>query len=104
MKRFINIWVFLVLLAFLIIMIFIDKNNVRRQIDLSRELNELRSKEQQLKDQIRSDSLQLDKLRNDLKSIEKIARERYFMKGDSDLIFVIERSKANTSNQIDTTH
>jgi len=80
-----------VLLAFLIWILFFDQNNWLRQLSLSKDLKEAKRQEQYYKNEITNDSLKLQELRNNDKSVEKLAREKYLMKKDDEEIFLIVR-------------
>ena len=44
---------------------------------------------------------QIDKMYTDLKTVEKVGRERYFMKKDDEDIFVLSDDMSATENKVD---
>ena len=80
-----------VLLVFLVWILFFDQNSGLRQLSLSKELNEAQRQEQYYKDEITNDSLKLHELKTNDESVEKLAREKFFMKKDDEEIFLIVR-------------
>ena len=84
---------FLVSLAFLVWMIFFDKNDLFSQYQYHEQVNKLKQERdfyQKETDKVRKD---LDELTSNPKMLEKFAREKYFMKKDNEDIFVIVRVK-----------
>lgn len=80
---------FLVLLFFVIWMLFLDNYSYLDHSLLNKEINELEANKKYYKDEIASDSSKIKKLQNP-DMIEKYAREKYFMKKDSEDIYIIE--------------
>ena len=80
--------------AFLVLMIFIDRNNLISQYKLRKELNGLRKELQFYRDQARMDSIELSRLLGDSLQLEKLGREKYMMKRDSEDIYIIVRKPA----------
>ena len=56
---------------------------------MNKEINELEANKKYYKDEIKSDSIKIKKLQNP-DMIEKYAREKYYMKKDSEDIYIIE--------------
>jgi len=77
--------------AFLVLMIFIDRNNLISQYKMRRELSGLRNELQFYKDQARMDSMELNRLLGDSLELEKLGREKYLMKRDSEDVYIIVR-------------
>lgn len=80
--------------AFLILMLFLDRNNLVSQYRMRRELNGLRKELQFYRDQARLDSIELSRLMGDSLELEKLGREKYLMKRDSEDIYLIIRRPA----------
>ena len=80
-------------LVFLAVIIFFDQFNIRQQIALHRELKTQELEIQHLEKGI---ALYKDSLRmvtEDREGMERIARERYFMKRDNEVVYKIETQK-----------
>jgi cell division protein DivIC len=80
---------FLTGLAFIIWITFLDRNNFVSQYKYRKELKGLKNERQFYLDEIRRDSISLQKLATDSTESERIAREKYNMKRDSEDIFII---------------
>ena len=80
---------FFVLLFFGIWMLFLDNYSYLDHRVLNKEINELEDNRNYYKDEITSDSIKIKRLQNP-DMIEKYAREKYFMKKDSEDIYIIE--------------
>ena len=70
-------------------MIFFDKNNVINQIELRKNLRQYQKEKQYYQQQITADSEATYDLMSDSTHLEKFARERYFMKKDSEDVFLM---------------
>ena len=77
--------------AFLVLMLFIDRNNLISQYKLRKELSGLRKELQFYRDQAKMDSTELSRLLGDSLELEKLGREKYMMKRDSEDIYIIVR-------------
>lgn len=76
-------------LIFAIWMIAIDKNNIIAQYKLRHELNDLRDKKEYYLKEIEKDKQANLELSTNTKTLEKFAREKYFLKKDNEDIFLI---------------
>ena len=92
-----------VLVAGVAIVGFLDENSVWSHIRNSRTIDGLQAEIKAYRQQYERDKAQLRRLDTDPKAIEKIARERYFMKMDDEDIFVLSDDEPAISNQSDET-
>jgi cell division protein FtsB len=97
MKRLIDLFknkYFLVSIAFLVWMIFFDKNDLFSQYQYRQQVNKLKQERefyQKETDKVKKD---LDELTSNPKKLEKFAREKYLMKKDNEDVFVIVQKKS----------
>jgi len=90
--RFIKNKYFLVLVPFAVAMLFLIENNILfSQMKLWKDLNKLQKEKVFYENEIRNDSIQVQRLVNDSMEAEKLGREKYMMKRDSEDIFLIVR-------------
>ncbi len=68
---------------------FVDENSVWHHIQNKHRISELQDEIEKYVDQNQRNLQQIRMLESDPKAIEKIARERYFMKADDEDIFVL---------------
>ena len=80
---------FITLVLFLVWMIFFDKNNILNQIELRQNLHQYQKEKQFYIQQIAADSEATYDLMSDSTHLEKFARERYYMKKDSEDVFLM---------------
>ncbi len=78
-------------IAFLILMLFLDRNNLISQYKMRKELNGLKKELKFYQDQAETDSIELSRLMSDTLELEKLGREKYLMKRDSEDIYIIVR-------------
>lgn len=80
-------------LVFVIWMLMADEYNLFYKTKIWSKLQDKRAKKEYLQEEIERVRQDLHDLFSDEKSIEKFAREKYFMKRDDEDIFVIEKQK-----------
>lgn len=82
----------------------IGENTIYRSIVLQYEIMDLKNEIDQYNKRYNADKEQLRSLERNPKNIERIARERYFMKADDEDIFVLSTDPRNEQNlNIETT-
>ena len=79
----------LVLTIFVIWMAFFDTNSLLIHLELGNEIDKLEKEKEFLKNEIAKDKEILKKM-SDERELEKLAREKYYMKKDNEEIFLIE--------------
>jgi cell division protein FtsB len=79
----------IVLLLFVAWIFFFDKNNVIQQIEAKRMLHRYQKEKQFYIQQIKADSEATYDLMSDTAHLQKFAREKYFMKKDSEDVFMM---------------
>jgi len=84
---------FLVTLAFVIWMIFFDKNDLFSQYEYHQQLDKLKQEQEFYKAETDKVNKDLDELTSDKAKLEKFAREKYLMKKDNEDVFVIVHEK-----------
>ena len=77
-------------IAFIVWMLFFDRNDVFTQIQRRGELNELRQSKQYFEKQIAENKKFSNDLQFNASAIEKYAREKYLMKRDNEDLFIIQ--------------
>lgn len=75
--------------AFLVWMVFFDRNDFFTQYERKQELKALEKSKEYYSDQIARERQSLEELRNNPAAIEKFAREQYGMKRDNEDVFVV---------------
>ncbi len=76
---------------FIVLMLFFDGNDLFTQYRMRQELNGLRKELQFYRDEAKKDSMELSRLTGDSLELEKLGREKYMMKRDSEDIYIIVR-------------
>jgi cell division protein FtsB len=81
---------YVIVLAFFIVwMLFLDNTSYMEQRILNKQLNELEDNKKYYQNEIKKDDENIKLLKNP-DQIEKYAREKYYMKRDSEDIYIIE--------------
>ncbi len=88
MKYLRNIFV-LILVVFAVWMLFIDSNSLLIHRELNEDINDLEDEKEYYKKEIEKDKKAIKELSTD-EGIEKLAREKYYMKKDNEDIYIIE--------------
>ena len=77
-----------------------DENSVLKRIQLDLQIGDLKAEIEKYNNQHEADSRQLNELRHHPQAIEKIARERYFMKADDEDIYILsDDEKSQNENE-----
>lgn len=76
--------------AFVVWMLFFDRNDVFTQMQRRSELNELKQSKAYFEKQIAENRKFSNELQFNASAIEKFARERYLMKKDNEDLFIIQ--------------
>lgn len=87
---------FIASLAFVIWMLFFDRNDVISQYDYRTQVKKLEQEKEFYNQEIAGVQKDLEDLTTDKDKLEKFARERYLMKRDNEDVFVIVEEKAKT--------
>mgnify|MGYP001160541723 CR=1 FL=1 len=78
------------LILFAIEITFIDNNNFIKQALYDKEIKELESEIERYKKEYEENTKLLEELNSDPEQIDKIARERYFMKKPNEDIYIFK--------------
>lgn len=76
--------------AFIVWMLFFDRNDVFTQMQRRSELNELKQSKTYFEKQIAENKKFSNDLQFNAQAIEKYAREKYLMKRDNEDLFIIQ--------------
>lgn len=79
----------LISLLFGVWMLFLDNYSYMDQRQLNKQIDELQDNKKYYQDEIRKDNQSIKLLKNQ-DQVEKYAREKYYMKKDSEDIYIIE--------------
>lgn len=80
---------FLVFASFVAIVLFFDSFNAIERIQLSRELKSAKAEKEYYQEEIQVIQAKLDELMVNKETLEKFAREEYYMKRQNEDVFVI---------------
>jgi cell division protein DivIC len=78
---------------FLVWMLFFDPKDISSSINRWQKYKELQESERKLTGQIDNTKAELGQLKNNARTIEKYAREKYMMKKDNEDLFIIDEPK-----------
>ncbi len=84
---------FLISIAFLVWMIFFDKNDLFSQYQYHEQVSKLKQERDFYQKETAKVAKDLDELTSNPQKLEKFARERYLMKKDNEDVFVIVQPK-----------
>ena len=88
LKPFKNLFV-IILIAFAIWMLFFDANSYLIHHELNSEIDDLEDEKDYYRREIEKDKKALEELSTD-EGLEKLAREKYYMKRENEEIYIIE--------------
>lgn len=81
---------FLAIVVFVVWVSFFDRNDLFTQYDRKKELKRLKTSSDFYEKEIASTKKDLSNLNNDQALLEKLAREKFFLKRSNEEIFVID--------------
>ena len=84
-----------IIILFMVWMIFFDDASLLQHIRIDKGINELKVDREFYNKQLSEVKTELKGVKEDPDAIEKIARERFYMKKDNEDIFVIVEEKEN---------
>ena len=87
----------------LFVVCFADSNSFYRRMVLHYEIMELKSEIEYYNNAYKNDQKQLRDLDRDPRNIERIARERYFMKADDEDIYVLSSDPRSSTPEMTAT-
>ncbi len=76
-------------LVFILVIVFFDQFNIRKQVELHRELKAQEAEIEHLQTSIQLYKDSLKMVTEDPEGMEQIAREKYFMKRDNEVVYKI---------------
>ena len=84
---------FIVCFVFFLIILFLDENNLFVIRSLKKDVAQLEFTIDTMRQGIYQDSLQAERLKNNLDTIERYGRENYYMKRKNEDVFVVVEDK-----------
>ncbi|MDB5229983.1 MAG: cell division protein DivIC (FtsB), stabilizes FtsL against RasP cleavage [Chitinophagaceae bacterium] len=88
--RFVSNKYFIALCVFLVLIFFFDRNDVFVQMERRKELRSLETQKKYYQAEIDKTQKDLNDLQHNTAALEKLAREKYFMKKDNEDVFIVE--------------
>ena len=83
-------WLLFAIVLFFVYLMFFDHNSIMVRMEYKHELDSLKGVLQEYKNQIKSDSLQIEELRHSKSALERYAREKYGYKHPDEDVFIIK--------------
>jgi cell division protein DivIC len=84
--------------AFVVWILFFDRNDFFIQRDRARQLQDLEKSKVYYSTQIASERHELEQLKTNPATLEKYAREKYLMKRDNEDLYIIPEKQENSNN------
>ena len=84
--------------AFIVILFFLDKNDLFTQFERREELKKLQQSKTHYTSQIAAERKELEALKSNPATLEKYAREKYLMKRDNEDLFILSEKPDNGKN------
>lgn len=84
---------------------FLDDNSFFQRAKYDMQINDLKDEIKKYSERNEADNKELNSIKHNPRAIEKIARERYFMKSDDEDIFVLstDQTPDDNSDKMDLT-
>lgn len=82
-------------LVFMVFLLFFDQNNLITQYDYRKQLKKLKAEKDYFNQEITKTRKELSELTQNPATLEKFAREKYYMKKENEEVFVFTTKKQN---------
>ncbi|MDF1672618.1 MAG: septum formation initiator family protein [Vicingaceae bacterium] len=82
------------ILVFLIFLLFFDQNNILTQYSYRDQLDKLETEKEYFNQEITKTRKELEELTKNPATLEKFAREKYYMKKENEEVFVFTDKKS----------
>ena len=89
LPKFVKSFYFLFFTAFVVWMLFLDSNDLVSQVKLAQKKASLEEEKEYYEEKIEEVKVEREELMSDPELLEKFAREKYFMKKESEDLYVI---------------
>lgn len=83
------------ILVFMVFLLFFDQNNLITQYDYRKQLKKLKAEKDYFNQEITKTRKELSELTQNPATLEKFAREKYYMKKENEEVFVFTTKKQN---------
>lgn len=100
MDKLSNIWkficrrkYFITIVAFTVIIVFLDENSMIRRLEYKHEIMQLKEEIEKYRTDCEENTQRLNEITTNPDAIEQIAREKYLMKKPNEDIFVFEEEE-----------
>lgn len=100
MDKLSNIWkficrrkYFITIVAFTVIIVFLDENSMIRRLEYKHEIMQLKEEIEKYRTDYEENTKRLNEITTNPDAIEQIAREKYLMKKPNEDIFVFEEEE-----------
>lgn len=100
MDKLSNIWkficrrkYFITIVAFTVIIVFLDENSMIRRLEYKHEIMQLKEEIEKYQTDYEENTQRLNEITTNPDAIEQIAREKYLMKKPNEDIFVFEEEE-----------
>ncbi|NLN32365.1 MAG: septum formation initiator [Flavobacteriaceae bacterium] len=83
----------IVTVLFIVWMIFFDQNSYFIHKELDEEVKALTKDKRLYEQKLEKETIQIQRMKTDASEIERVARERHFLKKENEDVFIIEKQK-----------
>lgn len=80
-------------ITFLLWMVFFDTNSFMTHWKIAKDIQKMESERSYLKKEIAKEKDQLERIHTEPEYLEKLARERFYMKRDNEDLFIVTEEK-----------
>jgi hypothetical protein len=91
----------IVAVFFVVWMIFFDQNSYFIHKELNKEIKELNHDKKYYTEKLEKESIQIHRMKTNVDEIERVAREKHYLKKEDEDVFIIEEQKVKkvTANE-----
>lgn len=93
----------IVTLIFVAWMVFFDQNSFFIHKELDKEVKSLTKEKKYYEEKLEKETIQIHKMNSNASEIERVAREKHFLKKEGEDVFIIEKEKVKPIQTSDAT-
>src|SRR5690606_15231963 len=86
-------------IVFIVWMLFFDQNSYMIHRELDKQIGELKHDRKSYSEKLEKEKARIEEMKSDSSEIERVARERHYLKKEDEDIFIIEEKKVKKQTE-----
>lgn len=91
----------IVAVLFVVWMLFFDQNSFLIHRELDEQIKELKHDKKSFAEKLKNENAKIQEMKSDSNEIERVAREKHFLKKEGEDVFIVEEKKVTKQTKED---